>query len=319
MPSSISPRWEASERCLTEAGKHLRIEPEDAIACGGSVHAGADGYAVFVIGREVEDGGPALCVQMRVAFGRAPPVLFGVEGAVDGSEPALLPRAHPGSADNQQVLRAGRSDVADADRLGAIFRLFLILVVAQLPRSPRTELLGAKAARGVNVPIAASALGGMGSHVGEDDDGELESLRFVHSHQLHAAGLLLQYGSLGLLAQFVLALQKLDEGAEGPRARRCEAARDIAEAVDVGEPPFAAGVEGKADVGAGRIEQPADGLSGRPVVAAAVEFLKEREDFCDRREVDVEVVWRFEKGCKVPVLLTKLEQVAVGDEEQSAP
>lgn len=156
------------EPCLTGRGKHLRVGPEDAIAGGGSVHAGADGYGVFVIGREVEHGGPALFVQMRVALGRAPLVLFGVEGAVDGREPAFLSRAHARSADNQQIRGAGRCDVADADRLGAILRLFLILVVAQLPRSLRTELLGAKAARGVDVPVTASALGGTGSHIGED-------------------------------------------------------------------------------------------------------------------------------------------------------
>src|SRR6266852_4542408 len=157
-----------SEECLAGRGKQLRIEPKDPIAGDGSVHARTDGYSVFVIGREVEYGGRALCIHMQVTLGRAPLVLLRIESAVDWHEPAFLPRAHAGSADHQQILCAGRCDVADADRLGAILRLFLLLVVPQFPGSPCTKLLYAKAARGIDVPVTASALRSVGSHIGED-------------------------------------------------------------------------------------------------------------------------------------------------------
>ena len=63
-------------------------------------------------------------------------------------------------------------------------------------------------------------------------------------HQLHASGLLFQHGGLGLLADFVLVLQKIDEGAERAGTRGFKAAGEIAEPVHIGQAPFAAGMKG---------------------------------------------------------------------------
>ena len=156
------------------------------------------------------------------------------------------------------------------------------------------------AALGIDVPA-----GGCGAHlrghVGENDDGEFEPLRFVHGHQAHAVAALFENRRLAGLAVFGLLAQLLDESAERNPSIRLVTARELGDVKHIRQHLLAAMLERKPHVRARGLEQRRNRRRNGT-------WLRERCSVCrsDKRLDDRErssagrVCWESRNGWKWP-------------------
>ena len=107
----------------------------------------------------------------------------------------------------------------------------------------------------------------MQADVGEDDDGKLEALRFVHGHQPHALAAFLEDRRLGRLGAIGRVVQRVNEAAERQPAFGFVAPRQIGDVQHVGQHLFAAAPQDETGVRARHRDQPADRVGHRPMIA----------------------------------------------------
>ena len=148
-------------------------------------------------------------------------LLTGARRRSAGGNTARIQRLEPAVAllvadrgHDEQIARAGRGDVGDADALGFLAR--------QLRRRLTREVVGGAAGEAnraqplTRVRDSGSAFAGLQlrGHVAEDHDRELEALGLVHGHQADAVAPLFENRRLLHLPLVGLRVQLLEEPAK---------------------------------------------------------------------------------------------------------
>ena len=219
----------------------------------------------------------------RRRLGRTPLGLGRVDGGVQRAGPAAFARAVAHRRHHQQVAGAGGRDVRHADRLGLLPLQLFCLVLDEVPWRAAGQPQCAQPPFRIDVAVRSRAPQPAG-RVRQHDHRKFEPLGAVHRHQPHPFSPLFQDRRL-LPASGVRFLQQvLDKAPEREAAGRVVLASHLGHLQDVGQrlPPGLA--HGEAGVGAGRLQQLAQGDVHRPLVAPAVQRLQQLERAGDRLE-----------------------------------
>ena len=226
----------------------------------------------------------AVAAEPRAGGGRAGVAALGrrgIDGGVERIEPSPLVRPVADGRHHQQVAGARGGDVGEPDALLAVPLHLLGLVVEEVEGRPAGEPQRAQPAGRIDeaarrLPVEAAG------RIGEDHHRELEPLGPVHGHDAHAVAALLENRRLARLPGQGLALELLDEPAEREPAARLVAPGQLRHEEHVGEGLLAPRPHDEAGVGAGGLEQPADGLRHRHHVPPPVGVLQHRQRIGDR-------------------------------------
>ena len=206
------------------------------------------------------------------AGGRRAPPRIGrrIDRVVQRSCPAAVPDRVADRWRDQQIARARRGDVRDANALGLVARHFARFVRRQLDWRPSAEAQIADVVRTIDQTIGALAAQ-FRRHVGENDDREFQSFRLVHRHQPNAVAPLFENRRLGRLAAVCLIAELLDEAAERHAAVHFVLSRQLGDVEHVSQRLLPRRSEHERDVCPCRIEQLRDRVGDGPVIPAAVQ------------------------------------------------
>ncbi len=196
--------------------EHRGIKPDHLVTAGfGVVQTRLHRHFLRLVGRAVENGRAAEPGTPGRRARDAPAVFRRIERIMQGTEPAALAIFFPDGGDHEEIARAGCRDVGHA---GGLFLVGLLLGrrgVQQFPRRAPEQTLRAQAAIGIREAVSALRPGQLRGEIGQDDDRKLQPLGLVDGHQFDAAAFLLDHRRFAGVAGFVLALEVIDEGAEG--------------------------------------------------------------------------------------------------------
>ena len=221
--------------------------------------------------------------ELRAAFGGgriAITIVRRINGFVQRAQPSIeLFIAH--AWNHQQIAGPRCRHIGHSDSFGSFAQSLFGFVLAQFPRGAAQQSGGAQPLAGIHVTVGIAGRD-VGGHVGQNHDRKFQAFGRVHGHQPDSFGAFFEHRRFGRFGFLRLRVQFLDESAKRNSARKLETARQIGNAINIGEHLMSGGTQRKTGMRARGFEQRIHGIGDRPSIAAAMQIGQQLQRFGDR-------------------------------------